>query len=73
MTMTITVKIADQYGNKVIKPVCDKAKTFAAIANTKTLTKETILLIKSLGYEVSLQADSIESIMGLYAPNGALA
>lgn len=38
----------------MVYPACDKAKAFANIAGTKTLTFETIQEIKNLGYDVCL-------------------
>jgi hypothetical protein len=43
------------YGHTLYYPVCDLAKTFAAIAHSRTLTKETIDNIKSLGYTVEVK------------------
>jgi len=48
----ITVRIERNYGNPTIYPMCDKAKLFAEIADTKTLTPRTVNAIKHLGYEV---------------------
>lgn len=42
------------YGNIVYYPSCKKAKKFAQIAGTKTLTAHTMLLIKEMGYEIRL-------------------
>ena len=53
--MIITVEIKSQYGATVIHPVCDKAKTFAQIAGTKTLTRDAIQNIKSLGFIVEVR------------------
>ena len=53
--MQITVEIKSQYGAHVIHPVCDKAKTFAQIAGTKTLTRDAIQNIKSLGFTVEVR------------------
>jgi len=53
--MQITVEIKSQYGANVIHPVCDKAKTFAQIAGTKTLTRDAIQNIKALGFTVEVR------------------
>lgn len=53
--MNITVSIKNIYGNQTIYPACEASKTFAAIAGTKTLTTQTIKLIKRLGYTVNVQ------------------
>lgn len=50
--MEIRVVMKQQYGQEVIEPVCEDAKTFAQIAGTKLLTRKTIELIKRLGYRV---------------------
>ena len=56
--MTITVEIKNVYGNETIYPVCDTAKTFAAIAGTKTLTRHALSLIKAMGYAVDVKSPS---------------
>ena len=53
--MNIYVSERNVYGNEVIYPQCDKAKAFANIAGTKTLTFETITEIKNLGYDVLIK------------------
>ena len=50
--MDITVEVKSVYGELKIYPVCDKAKVFAAIAGTKTLTTFTMKRIEMLGYNV---------------------
>ena len=52
--MNIYVNERSVYGNTMVYPACDKAKAFANIARTKTLTFETIQEIKNLGYDVCL-------------------
>jgi len=53
---TIDIEIRDVYGVRTAYPVCETARTFASIAGTKTLTKETLSYIKDLGYAVRLAA-----------------
>ena len=53
--MQITVEIKEQYGSKVIHPVCEKSKLFASIAGTKTITLTALQRIKSLGYVVHVK------------------
>ena len=57
--MTITVQIKTVYGNEAIYPICDKAKQFAALVGTKTLTRDAIAKIKALGYSVEVQAPTL--------------
>ena len=53
--MNIYVNEKSVYGNTMVYPACDKAKAFANIAGTKTLTFETIAEIKNLGYDILLK------------------
>jgi len=53
--MNIYVNERSVYGNTMVYPACDKAKAFANIAGTKTLTFETIAEIKNLGYDILLE------------------
>lgn len=57
--MGITVRIANNYGNRVVYPVCKYAHTFAELAGTTTLTDRTISLIKSLGYTIDVQQETL--------------
>ena len=57
--MNITVRIANNFGNRAIYPVCDDAKKFSELVGTKTLTDETIRLVKDLGYEVQIQPQTL--------------
>jgi len=57
--MTITVQIKNVYGNETVYPVCEKAKTFAALAGHKTLTRHAIAMIKALGYTITVQPQTI--------------
>ncbi len=61
--MNIEVIIEPQYGKWVYYPACDKAKAFAAIARTKTLTDETLVQIKKLGYEIKASSKSMNDLI----------
>jgi proline racemase len=50
--LTIIIQVDKAYGGYLFYPVCDKAKTFAKLAKTKTLSYDAIKHIKELGYEV---------------------
>lgn len=54
--MAIKVRIKNVYGNELIYPVCEYAKTFARIANTKTLAQRDIESIKALGFRIHVEA-----------------
>lgn len=53
--MQLTIQIKNNYGKEAIYPICEKAKTFAKLARTSTLTRDTVELIKSLGYSFTVQ------------------
>lgn len=48
----VHVRVMDVYGRQVVYPVCDKAKVFASIADTKTMTDSTLRCIRKLGYTI---------------------
>jgi hypothetical protein len=50
------VEIASQYGNTVVRPVGIVAKTFAEIAGTKTLTRDTLAGVRKLGYRIVIES-----------------
>jgi hypothetical protein len=52
--MSIKVTIKSVYGNETIYPACEKAKAFAALCGTLTLTRYAITKIKTLGYAVEV-------------------
>ena len=52
MTNTIEIEVRNIYGESKVYPVCDKAKTFASIAGTTTLTHGTLCLVERLGYVI---------------------
>jgi hypothetical protein len=53
--MTITISVKNSYGNTLYYPECDVSYIFSRIAGTKTLTQETIKLIKALGYTINVK------------------
>ena len=53
--MELIIQIKTNYGKEAIYPACDKSKTFAKLIGSKTLTRENIELIKSLGYSFTVQ------------------
>ncbi len=57
--MEILVSVKSVYGQELIYPICDKAKLFAAMTNTKTLTKSTVNYIKQLGYKIIIEQKSL--------------
>jgi hypothetical protein len=48
------VEIKNNYGREAIYPVDDEAKIFATIAGTKTLTRETLALVKKLNIAIEV-------------------
>ncbi len=58
MTNSITIEVKSVYGVMKIYPVCEKAKLFAEIAGSKTLTLGTVRKIERLGYAVISTANA---------------
>ena len=56
---TIQVQIKNNYGNEAIYPVCDTGKIFLELTGTKTLSRHQIAIIKSLGYTVEVQQQTL--------------
>lgn len=52
--MKISVGIKEVYGRTTVYPLCAKARLFAKIAGTKTLTIATLKDIQRLGYDVDV-------------------
>lgn len=52
--MKIQIEAKEVYGETKVYPVCEKAKLFASIAGTKTLTRAVLEDIARLGYQVEL-------------------
>lgn len=55
--MNITVYIKDVYGVRTVYPHCDKAKLFASLCGTKTLTINALSDIEKLGYSIAVRQD----------------
>ena len=53
-TPIIQVQIRDVYGRQTAYPVCDKAKLFAKLAGTATLTHDARQIILALGYNIEV-------------------
>ena len=53
---TITIEVKHNYGTPTAYPLCPAAKTFAAIAKTKTLTAADLHRIKALGFAIVQKA-----------------
>lgn len=50
--LKVQLLVKQNYGNQALYPHNDAAHIFAAIANTKTITMETVKHIMALGYAV---------------------
>jgi hypothetical protein len=56
----IQILVRDVYGKRKFYPLCDKAKVFASIAGTTTLTEETLAKIDDLGYTIMVVHQQIK-------------
>ena len=55
--MIVKVKIKQNYGSDLIYPVNETGRLFADLTKTKTLTRETMSIIKALGYTVEVEQE----------------
>ena len=60
MNQEIQLLVKDVYGKRKFYPLCDKAKVFASIAGTTTLTEATIKSIVQLGYDVRVVQEPVQ-------------
>ena len=56
---TIKVEIKNVYGTERIYPLCDNAKRFARLTNTKTFNRAIISIIKQIGIQVEIKQTEI--------------
>ena len=57
--MNITVRIANNYGNRAVYPVCPVAQKLAALVGCKTFTDRVLQQIQDLGYTISVQQQTL--------------
>jgi len=54
MKESITVRIDNNYGVRVVYPHCEQSKLLAQLAGTRTLTNHALQTIAALGYEIDV-------------------
>ena len=59
MKNVLIVDIRNVYGNELVYPINEIAKSFCQLTNSKTLNRSTIDIIKSMGYSIKVQERSI--------------
>ena len=64
--MQIIIRSKFYYGKVCFYPVCADARTFALIANTKTLTEATLKSIGRLGYTIQHEETEAKPAFTLY-------
>jgi hypothetical protein len=65
--MKITIRINNNYGIETAYPVCETALLFSRIAQTITLTRDTLKLINDLGYQIEIQEKKYKTFKHLTA------
>jgi hypothetical protein len=65
--MKITIRINNNYGIETAYPVCETALLFSRIAQTITLTRDTLKLIKDLGYQIEIAEKNYKTFKHLTA------
>ncbi len=58
--MQITIEVKNIYGQQNCYPACAKSRAFALLAKKKTLSTDDLRIIKSLGYTVTIQPQTLE-------------
>ena len=61
--MHITVKVKNVYGNDLVYPVDENARTFARLVGAKTLNRWQLSLIKGLGYEIDVESGRLPFVV----------
>jgi hypothetical protein len=59
MSNTITIKITRNYGVEAIYPICDTGFKILELTGRKTLLRKDIDTLKSLGYTINIQSQSL--------------
>ena len=59
MKNVLVVDIRNVYGNELVYPINETAKSFCQLTKSKTLNSSTIDIIKSMGYSIKVQERSI--------------
>jgi len=59
MVSEIFVEVRSNYGCRAIYPLCTTSTRLAALAGHKTLTPESISLIKALGYSIVVKQQEV--------------
>ena len=70
--MMVVIRIREVYGRRIAYPVCDKAKEFARIAGTKTLSRDNLYSIEELGFVVKVDVTHNASLLNLEHWNGEI-
>lgn len=50
----LIIQPKQQYGQEVLIPICETASLLCQVAGTKTMTRQTLKLVKELGYEIKI-------------------
>tara|TARA_R110001606_G_scaffold130424_1_gene265822 strand:+ start:1019 stop:1255 length:237 start_codon:yes stop_codon:yes gene_type:complete len=52
--MKILITVKEKYGNELLYPLCDTAKKVCELLGTKTIPKDKIKTLDSLGFKVTM-------------------
>lgn len=64
MTAHITIEVRHVYGVPTIYPACPTASLLARLAGTKTITSDSLRIIRELGYTVQVKAPDTSALLG---------
>lgn len=60
--MEIFVTVKSVYGNSLVYPACDKSKLLAELIGKKTFDRQSLFIIKSLGYIIVIKHPEMELV-----------
>jgi len=59
MNKTIKVKLKTVYGVERFYPICENAKRFALLTNSKTFNRNILSIIKNIGINIELETPKL--------------
>ena len=58
MSKTILIRIESKYGRKLLYPANETANEFASMLGSKTLSRNGLERMESMGYKIQVQVDT---------------
>lgn len=65
MSGNVIIEVRHVYGVPTIYPACPKSALLARLAGTKTITADSLRIIRELGYTVTVKAPDTSTLLGV--------